>query len=451
MENNQFKTQKDRDAEALFKSGAYTGEIEVGLLGGLFRSPHMMYDVADVVSPQMFGNDQNRKVYEAMLEMHEEGGVFDAVILKQKAGVTHSKIAEIMVGELSGAGIKKYTKELRSGYIDRMLFDSAESIQSLATNTKLSASEKVDRAEKLLLDATALTDNRKYHSIKDALKDTVSKLDKTTHTEVGVTSGFASIDKLLFGFHKSDLIILAARPSVGKTTLALDIARHASKAGTAVGVFSLEMSEQQLSERMLAGESLIGAWKLKTASVSSDGDKESVAKSIEVLSALPIFIDDNSSSTVSNIKSSARRMKKQENVGLIIIDYLQLITPTNSKASTNEQITEISRSLKILAKELNIPIIALSQLSREVEKRGGTPRLSDLRDSGSIEQDADIVMFIHREDRVHGSGSAKEKTGVADILVEKHRNGAVGRVQLMFDEENTTFTEAEFAGNIDEF
>ena len=224
------------------------------------------------------------------------------------------------------------------------------------------------------------------------------------------------------------------------------MARHAAKSGVPVGIFSLEMSEDQLGAKMLAGEAMIGAWKIRKSSITSDEDKQKVQRAIEDLGNYPIFIDDNASSTMANIKSSARRMKKQEKIGLIIVDYLQLITPTDSKASTVAQITEISRSLKILAKELDIPVLALSQLNRAVDARGGTPRLSDLRDSGSIEQDADIVMFIHREDRV-GDRATKEATGIADILIEKHRNGPVGRISLNWNEENTTFQDAEFGGN----
>ena len=421
-------------------------EIERGLLGSILLAPHNLYDVADVITPQMFLSDDNRKIYEAMLQTHAEGETFDTLLLAKKSKVRGSYIAELLDNTVTASNLKKYVDELQSSHVDTMLQISAENIKELAENTHYSASEKIEKSERLLLDATALTDNRKYHTMKDILLGVEGRLSKTGPEKMGVTTGFRGIDNLLLGLQKSDLIILAARPSVGKTTLALDIARHAARSGVPVGIFSLEMSEDQLGAKMLAGEAMIGAWKIRKSSITSNEDKQKVQKAIEDLGNYPIFVDDNASSTMANIKSSARRMKKQEKIGLIIVDYLQLITPTDSKASTVAQITEISRSLKILAKELDIPVLALSQLNRAVDTRGGTPRLSDLRDSGSIEQDADIVMFIHREDRI-GDRATKEATGIADILIEKHRNGPVGRISLNWNEENTTFQDAEFGGN----
>jgi replicative DNA helicase len=226
---------------------------------------------------------------------------------------------------------------------------------------------------------------------------------------------------------------------VGKTTLALDFARHAAtKHGTAVALFSLEMSSQQLADRMLSAEAKVNAWKLRTGKITSDDDFEKIRDAISTLSSAPIFIDDRAHNTVLQMRATARRLKAEKNLGLIIIDYLQLITPSGSHKSDNlvQQVTEISRALKGIAREINVPVIALSQLSRAVEQRGGRPRLSDLRDSGSIEQDADVVMFIHREDK---GNENSERPNIADILVEKHRNGPVGKVELYFDAEKSTF------------
>jgi len=258
-----------------------------------------------------------------------------------------------------------------------------------------------------------------------------------------VQTGFKGFDDLLAGFQRSDLIILAARPSMGKTALALDIARQAAVLhGTPVGIFSLEMSSQQLVDRMLASEARVDAWKLRTGKLTQDSEFDKLRDAMDRLSSAPIFIDDEPGSNILRMRSVARRLKREHGLGLIVVDYLQLMMPTTTKAadSMTQQITEISRSLKILAKELDVPVLALSQLSRAVEQRGGKPRLSDLRDSGSIEQDADVVMFIHRDDRLNENS---DRPNIAEILIEKHRNGATGKVELYFDEKKVSFLSLE--------
>ncbi|KKW19448.1 MAG: Replicative DNA helicase DnaC [Parcubacteria group bacterium GW2011_GWA2_51_10] len=259
----------------------------------------------------------------------------------------------------------------------------------------------------------------------------------------GVPTGFSQLDNLLAGLQKSDLILLAARPSVGKTALALDIARQtAIKHGTSVGIFSLEMSSQQLVDRMLAAQAGVNSWRLRTGKISKDEEYERLHNGMAALSEAPIYIDDRPSSTVLSMRSVARRLKMEKGLGLIIVDYLQLITPLHSRGGDSmvQQVTEISRSLKAMARELDVPVMALSQLSRAIESRRGKPRLSDLRDSGSLEQDADVVMFIHRDDKMNENS---DRPGIAEIMVEKHRNGPIGKVDLRFDEEKTTFLSIE--------
>jgi len=259
----------------------------------------------------------------------------------------------------------------------------------------------------------------------------------------GIKSGFTQLDNLLSGFQKSDLIILAARPSMGKTSLALDIARQAAvKHKVPTAIFSLEMSSQQLIDRMLAAESKVDAWALRTGRLSNSEDFDRIRDSLETLSEAPIFVDDKPGNNIISMRSTARKMKSEKGLGLIIVDYLQLMVPTQSKNNDNvvQQVTEISRSLKSLARELDVPVIALSQLSRAVEQRGGRPRLSDLRDSGSIEQDADVVMFIHREDKYKEDS---DKPNIAEILIEKHRNGPTGRAELYFDDKKSTFVNVD--------
>ncbi len=267
---------------------------------------------------------------------------------------------------------------------------------------------------------------KKVVGIKDALNsvwETIDKLHNSPNEVSGVKTGFRDIDAKLSGLQKSDLIILAARPSIGKTSFALDIARNAAvEHNTPVAIFSLEMSAQQLTNRMLSATAFVDAWKLKTGRLEED-DFARLRDGIDKLGQAPIFIDDQAGNNIIKMRSTARRLKSEHGLGLIIVDYLQLMMPTNTKNSDNmvQQVTEISRSLKHLARELDVPVLALSQLSRAVEQRGGKPRLSDLRDSGSIEQDADVVMFIHREDRYKDFA---ERDNIAEILIEKHRNGS---------------------------
>ncbi|MDD5318533.1 MAG: replicative DNA helicase, partial [Candidatus Pacebacteria bacterium] len=271
----------------------------------------------------------------------------------------------------------------------------------------------------------------------------IDKLHNTKEGLRGVPTGFKALDDKLAGLQKSDLIILAARPSMGKTSLALDIARQAAIVhGIPVGIFSLEMASQQLIDRMLASESRVDAWKLRTGKLTLESDFVKIHQSLEKLSKAPIFIDDQPANNILKMRSVARRLKSEKGLGLIIVDYLQLMVPTQSRNSDNvvQQVTEISRSLKQLARELEVPVLALSQLSRAVEQRGGKPRLSDLRDSGSIEQDADVVLFIHREDKYKEDS---DRPNMAEILIEKHRNGPTGKADLYFDAEKSTFLNIE--------
>ena len=301
-----------------------------------------------------------------------------------------------------------------------------------------------------------------FTSMKDSLPEAWERLEKLHESKGelrGVPTGFHDLDQYLSGLQKSDLIILAARPSMGKTTLALDIARQAAlNHGTPTVIFSLEMSTQQLVDRMLAAQARVNAWNLRTGNLTSETEFSKIRDSLDALSKAPIFIDDLAGNSIVRMRSVCRRIRAEHGIGLIIVDYLQLMSTSKNYDNMVNQVTEISRSLKALAKEFDVPVIALSQLSRAVESRGGRPRLSDLRDSGSIEQDADVVMFIHREDK---GKDESEKTNIAEILIEKHRKGPTGKIELYFDEKTTTFQTleksniSEFApkirGNLDEF
>lgn len=423
-------------------------ETEKALLGSLMLRPDGMYDVADMVSRETFYVDKHRMLFDAMLELHtrhepidllsvstrlKERGKFDAI-----GGGSY--LAELVDAVPSSTNAKHYAEIIQRKYILRALIDAAAHISELGYNEAEAIESVLDEAEKKIYSVTNSSVSKKFVGLKDTLEEAWERLDKMhkSGSELrGVPSGFPALDELLSGFQKSDLIILAARPSMGKTTLALDIARQAAiHHNIPVGIFSLEMNTQQLVDRMLSAEARVNAWKLRTGKLSLDEDFDKLRNSLDRLSKAPVFIDDQSGNTIMKMRSAARKLKSEHGLGLIIVDYLQLMNTSKHYDSMVNQVTEISHSLKGLAKDLDVPVIALSQLSRALEARGGKPKLSDLRDSGSIEQDADVVMFIHREDKMDKNA---EKTNIAEIIVEKHRNGPVGAIKLYFDEEKSTF------------
>jgi len=446
-------------------------ETEKALLGALMLRPEGMYDVGDMLTRDSFYVDKHRMLFDAMLELHTRHEPIDLLSvssrLKERGKFDNvgggSYLAELVDAVPSSTNAKHYAEIIQRKYILRTLIDAAAHISELGYNEAEQIENVLDEAEKKIYSITNASVTKKFISLKDTLDEAWERLDKMHKdgSELrGVPSGFPALDTLLSGFQKSDLIILAARPSMGKTTLALDIARQAATLhNVPVGIFSLEMNTQQLVDRMLSAEARVNAWKLRTGKLSLDEDFDKLRGSLEKLSKAPIFIDDQSGNTIMKMRSAARKLKSEHGLGLIIVDYLQLMNTSKHYDSMVNQVTEISHSLKGLAKDLDVPVIALSQLSRALESRGGKPKLSDLRDSGSIEQDADVVMFIHREDKMDKN---LEKTNIAEIIVEKHRNGPVGSVQLYFDEEKSTFMSIDkqhnddfgarnTGGNFDEF
>lgn len=431
-------------------------EMERALLGALMLNQSAMYEVADIVGIDSFYAGKHRSIYDAMLTLHGKGEPIDLVTVssklkerKQLSDIGGAAFLNDLVAVAASPGnARHYSESVQGKFVLRSLLEAAARIGELGFQEDREIESILDEAQQAIFAVSQAPMLRTFTSIKEELAEAWARLEalsKHDGTLRGVSTGFPGLDTLLSGFQNSDLIILAARPSIGKTTLALDIARHtAVKHKNAVGIFSLEMSSQQLTDRMLAAQSNVNSWKLRTGKVSSDEDYESLQNGIEALSEAPIYIDDKPGTTVLTMRSVARRLKMEKDLKLLIVDYLQLITPSSHRQgdSTVQQVTEISRSLKGLARELNIPVLALSQLSRAVEQRRDKPRLSDLRDSGSIEQDADVVMFIHRDDKINDNS---DKPGIAEILIEKHRNGPVGKVDLRFDEEKTTFRTIETA------
>ncbi len=431
-------------------------DVERALLGALMLNQNAIYETADVVGIDSFYAGKHRVVFDAMLSLHGKGEPIDVITVssklkerKQLSDIGGSAyLSELANAAASPGSARHYAQQVQTKYVLRSLIDAAAKVGELGFEEHRDIEEILDEAQSAVFAVTQSPMLRSFSTIKEELVEAWERLEhlqKHEDTMRGVPTGFPQLDALLSGLQKSDLIILAARPSMGKTALALDIARQSAiKHGTAVGIFSLEMSSQQLVDRMLSAQAGVNSWRLRTGKIKSEEEFERLQEGMGMLSEAPIYIDDKASSSALAMRSVARRLKMEKDLGLIVIDYLQLITPTNARSSDSmvQQVTEISRALKAMARELEVPVLALSQLSRAVEQRGGRPRLSDLRDSGSIEQDADVVMFIHREDMM-GNRSSNEKTGIAEILIEKHRNGPVGKVDLKFDDEKTTFVSVD--------
>lgn len=440
-------------------------EAEMALLGSVMLRPESIYEIVDIINPKSFYAERHATIYDTMLDLFGKRKPIDLLSLSsalkeqnhldQVGGASY--LTELVNTVPSSANVKHYAEIVSKKFMMRRLIEASEYISHLGYDEAAELEETLDKAEKHIYDITQSGGVHKFVAMKDELVEAWERLDKlhnSTGELRGIPTGFNDIDNKLAGLQKADLIILAARPSMGKTSLALDIARQAAvNHNVPVGIFSLEMSSQQLVDRMLAAQANVDAWKLRTGKLTSETDFAAIRQSLDKLSQAPIFIDDQPGNNILKMRSVARRLKSEKGLGLIVVDYLQLMVPNQSKNNDNvvQQVTEISRSLKNLARELDVPVLALSQLSRAVEQRGGRPRLSDLRDSGSIEQDADVVMFIHREDKYKDQA---ERTNIAEILIEKHRNGETGKVDLFFNEKKATFQaidKSNFGGAEKEF
>lgn len=442
-------------------------DAEIALLGSIMLRPDAMYEIGDLVFSDSFYAEKHRMIFECMMELFGKGAPIDLVslsdrlreknLLEQIGG--NSYLAELTNSVPSSANIKHYAEVVQKKYLMRGLIGASEEVSHLGYDEAGDIGEILDRAEKCIFEVTkGFSNGMKFKDLKPLLSDAYERLEKlrgSEHELRGVSTGFKSLDDMLAGFQKSDLIILAARPSVGKTAFALDIARRtAVNHGNSVGIFSLEMSSQQLVDRIMSAHANVDSWKIRKGRIDDDVFAH-IGNALGELSKAPIYIDDQPGNNILKMRSAARKLKSEKGLKLLIVDYLQLMVPTNTRASdsTVQQVTEISRSLKNLARELEIPVIALSQLSRAVEQRGGKPRLSDLRDSGSIEQDADVVMFIHSEDQ-KDEGGQRPAVFQKEIIIAKHRNGPVGEVKFNFDSQKTSFLEldrSDFGGADKEF
>ena len=427
-------------------------EAERTTLGALLLDSDRMIDVAPLLRSEDFYDPIYRAVYEAMRQLHEARQPIDFVTVgnalkedqrvRQVGGSTF--LMELMANVPTSAHAAHYASIIRDKALHRQLADAARHIGALADDDRLPATDVLDQAEQKLLAISRHVAGSKPQHIADIGAESYERYTRL-HTEedktalFGLTTGFRGLDGLLAGLAPGCLMVVAARPSVGKSSLALDIARNvASHQGKNVAVFSLEMTRQEIMDRMIAGFLGVEAWRLKKGELTQ-ADFERMGVLFDQLKNHPLYIDDDPDTTIANLRSKARRQQMEHGLDLLVIDYLQLIEVTDRAAGENrtQQVSHISRSLKNLARELGAPIIALSQLSRSTEQRSPPiPILSDLRDSGGIEQDADIVLMLYRED-MHNEDC--DNPGETDVYVRKNRNGPTGRVGLFFDHSKMSF------------
>ena len=428
-------------------------DSERALLGAVMLRPEAMHEIIDVMGATAFYMERHRLIFETMLELFSKNNPIDLLslssrlreknLLEQIGGASY--LSELVGLVPSASNARHYAELVSRAHTLRQLIEAAEQIREMGFDQSHGdIEEALDQAEQKVYEIGKFGTTRNMHELKELLGDAwerIAHLNNAKDELRGIRTGFHDLDNKLAGLQKSDLIIIAARPSVGKSALALDIARQtATKHGNSVCFFSLEMSSQQLVDRMLAAEARVNSWRLRTGRITGEQEFKYVRDALDRLSVAPIYIDDGPGNNILKMRAVARRLKREKDLKLIIVDYLQLMTPIHTRTSDSavQQVTELSRSLKHLARELDLPVIALSQLSRAVEQRGGKPRLSDLRDSGSIEQDADVVMFLHRGDK-EKEDKNQSRVAMTEILIEKHRNGPTGMVELMFDSEKATF------------
>ncbi|OGM31190.1 replicative DNA helicase [Candidatus Woesebacteria bacterium RIFCSPHIGHO2_01_FULL_44_21] len=424
----------------------HSTDAEVSVLGALLLDRDAIIAVAEFLRPEHFYDERNRMIFECMLELYEERTPIDVLTvserlkrkktLKELGGV--SMLAELANKVPTAAHVEHYGKIVKDQATKRSLMSAASKLVDLSLDERLGADELLDKAESEVFSITQRHLAKSFTSVKSALADSFDRLDELHKADSGlrgVPTGFTDLDNLLAGMQRSNLLILAARPGVGKTTLAMNIAHNlAVSHKKPVGIFSLEMSREELVDRLLVAQADIDAWRLKTGKLSEE-DFAALSNAMGVLAEAPLYIDDTPGVSVLEMRTKARRLQVEVGVEFIVVDYIQLGRSRNLENRVQE-VAEISQGLKNLARELKIPVLAISQLSRAVEQRGSKrPVLSDLRESGSIEQDADVVMFLWRED--------DDNPEKFYLDIAKHRNGPLGQVQFHFRGDRIRFYGAE--------
>ncbi|MFH1246315.1 MAG: replicative DNA helicase [Candidatus Liptonbacteria bacterium] len=425
-------------------------EAEQSVLGSILIDKNSIHRVADLLVADDFYMPAHEIIYRTIIDLYERRKPIDIMSvtnsLKEKKLLQDiggsSYLADLTNQVTTTSHVDHYAQIVKEKKILRDLIRASGEITENAFGEVEEFEDLIDNIEQKILAISQKSLPQNFVAIKEELKIAYERIEKLhAHKDAirGVPTGFQGLDNLLSGLQKSDLIVLGARPSLGKTSLALDIARNAANRGFKVGLFSLEMSREQLIDRLISAESGVSLWKLRTGRITDEGDFQLIQSSLDKLASVSIFIDDTASPTIMQMRAMARRLQVEFGLDLLVIDYLQLIVPRRNSDNMVQQVTEISRGLKALARELNIPILALSQLSRAVDQRDDKrPKLHDLRESGSIEQDSDVVMFIYRKDRER-TDVAPEDQNTAEIIVAKHRNGPLGVVELKFDPEHTSF------------
>lgn len=433
-------------------------EVEQSVLGAMLIEREAIPRAIELLPADAFYSGQHRKIYGAILSLFERGNPVDLITVSEElrrrdelegVGGTYY-LTELTAQVASAANVEYHARIIAEKSLLRKMIETMTSLVSEAYDTGADAFELMDRAESEIFRISESQLRRSGMSMKDVVKATLEQLEAVHGNEGGITgvpSGFTRMDQMTGGWQKSDLVIIAARPSMGKTAFSLAVARNAAlnqREPVGVAIFSLEMGAQQLAQRLLTSEARISAQAARTGRMN-DRDWAALARAAGTLSEAPIYIDDTPSLNVLELRAKCRRLKAEHDIGLVIVDYLQLMHGTggNKNANREQEIAQISRALKGLAKELDVPVIALSQLSRAVETRGGDkrPQLSDLRESGSIEQDADLVAFIYRAERygIQVDENGNSTQGIGEIIIGKQRNGPIGTVQLAFVDEYARF------------
>lgn len=424
-------------------------EAEQAILGSMLTDRDAVLSSVEALKEDAFYREDNKAIYAAILSLYAKSEPIDIITVKNElveagnfervGGIEY--LASLPDKVPTTANVERYVKIVEEKYMLRNLIQSANDLLALGYDETEEVDDILDVAEKKIFDLAQNKNTRGYTSIKDVLVESFAELERLYNQKgsiTGVPTGFIDLDNMTSGLHGSELIILAARPAMGKSAFAINIATNAAvKNNVPVVIFNLEMSKEQIGNRILCSEAMVDSNKIRTGQIE-DSDWGKLATASGILSDAPIYIDDTPGITVMEIRAKCRKLAMDKKIGMIVIDYLQLIRGSNKKNGTREQeISEISRSLKILAKELNVPVIALSQLSRSVESREDKrPMLSDLRESGAIEQDADIVMFLYRDDYYNEDSSDKNK---AEVILAKHRGGSTGTRKLLWMPSYTKF------------
>lgn len=417
-------------------------EAEQAVIGSMLTDKDSVISAIEILKEEDFYRDDNRLIYEAILNLYNRAEPIDIITVKaelesmgkfeQIGGLEY--LAELPEKVPTTANTIKYIKIVEEKSVLRNLIKTANEIIELGYDPTEDVEDIMEGAEKKIFNLMQNKNQKGYSAMKDILVDSFTQLEELYNRKqhiTGVPTGFVDLDYKTAGLHSSDLVLIAARPAMGKSAFALNIATNAAvRAKVPVVIFSLEMSKEQMVNRILCSEAMVDSNKVRTGKLEED-DWTKLAEAIGPLSEAEIYIDDTPGISVMEIRAKCRKLKLEKNIGMVVIDYLQLVQGSNKKNGSREQeISEISRSLKILAKEIGVPVIALSQLSRAVEQRPDhRPMLSDLRESGAIEQDADIVMFLYRDDYYNEDS---EKKGIAEVILAKHRGGSTGTVELLW-------------------